>query len=1242
MKLSDDQLKIVNMRDKNILVSAAAGSGKTRVLVERIMSRLRDKEDPIDIDRILVLTFTRAAAGEMRERIALAISRELEERETDEHMLKQATLVHNAQITTIDSFCLDILRNNFTEIGLEPGFRTANEEEVATLAEEAMDEVLEEVLSGGEIEHLDEFLDRFECKDSIRKIKESILAVYKEANNAPFVEDYIEMRREDYNVADVASLKTSPWFLCMWTNVKETLASALDKIYALRRFCEENGPEEYIPICESDFELVSMLDKAQDLEELIGILREGVSFATLPRKTTCEAEIKEHAKSMRDLYKDLIKGITTRYADTSLDLLAQRMQSLNRSVGALLDIVLRYHLCLEDKKRQKGIVTFSDMEHMALKILLHKEGDRYVPSMVARDYRKVFKELMIDEYQDSNYTQEWLIHSISGEDEGIYDRFMVGDVKQSIYRFRNANPDLFVEKYDEYEKNGGDLKIKIDLSANYRSRKEVLETVNTVFERTFDRQLGGVDYDKRQRLYYGGLYDNIDGDDPDSYRSELMLLEVNPGDGISRETMETRMLADRIRHLIKEQMIFDKDTESLRPCRYSDIVILLRSMSYNIDDMRREFEAQGIPVHTASKGGYFDTPEITSILNYLSILDNPGNDIVFYGVLDSVFGGFDEKDAVCLKVLDKSSLYETLKYLALTDRDDIEDNNDKETVLRFFEACGYAQGGFDGLKGRCTDFYKRLSAYRDMVPYTPVYRLLRLIYSDHSYVDHVASLPGGEQKKANVLALLSKAEAYEHDGFRGIFDFNRYTERIHKYESEEGEVMTLSENADVIRIMTMHKSKGLEYPICILAGLNRKFNLKDSSEEIIFHSRYGMGLDFVDTKKRAKYRDLRKRFIADAINLDSKSEEMRVFYVAMTRAKEKLIMSATLKDIDSEFKRYEGDPTDIAERKKIGSYLDILRLSRGDDDWNGQCILSIIKPEDIEIGQIEDATIAHVKRDGLEEKLTRMSQDDLDIIASIRDRIDFAYPHPELKELYTKTSVSELKMAAIHQMEENIYDVPDELYASARNGENDNFEAADNKDKKRIYATEEEYIPSFIKKEEEQVSGAAVGSAYHRIMELLDFAATTDSFDRDDLDMQMRKHIDSGALLETDYELADKEKIVRFVKSKLGRRMQKAAESGLLCREKPFVMGIAANRLNDRFPEEEMVLIQGIIDAFFTEEGNIILLDYKTDTIKNEKQLTDRYKTQLDYYEEALARITGMPVSERLLYSFCLETVIRG
>lgn len=1208
LNLSPAQKEIVELRDCNILVSAAAGSGKTRVLVERIISRIMDEKDPVDIDRILVLTFTNAAAAEMRGRITEAIMKLAREKGAGEHIKRQTALIHNAEITTIDSFCLGILKNNFAEIGLEPGFRIVNENEIKSVADEVLDEVLEEALADPDVECRREFFDRFESKDNLKKIRKSIEDTYKEADKAPFFNDYIEERRCDYNVQDEDELGLSGWVSELVSDIEERISDAGKALASLREQCMTEGPGEYLRICDSDEKIIDRLKGAKDIKELWSCLGEDISWDRLPARTDCEQEVKERAKELRELYKDLINDIKKDFFQIPPKVQAEHMRDTEKAVNGLLGLVKRYKEKLDEEKRKRGILTFSDIEHLALEILLVKDNTGYVPSRVALDYRKSYKELMIDEYQDSNHIQEWLIHSISGEDDGVYDRFMVGDVKQSIYRFRNADPTLFMEKYEQYQKGGRPLR-RVDLSVNYRSRKQVLDTVNAVFKKVMDRNIGGVDYDEDNRLNYGGLYeDKYGSESPDVYKSELLLLQKDTVSSLSKEEQEARLIADRIKGLIKEQPIYDSDTGRSRPCRFSDIVILMRAIPANIDDVRRIYEEEGIPVHLTSKGGYFDAHEIVTVLNYLSILDNPLNDIAFYGTLVSIFAGLSEEEAALLKLSGEKSIYHSFKRVC----DESEAFNDLKRI----------DGNiYQALREKCLLFNERYTHYRNKIPYTPVYRLLREILKDSDYINLISAFPGGEQKKANVLALLSKAEGYKKAGFTGIFDFCKYIERLHKYESDEGEVMTLSEDSDVVRIMTMHKSKGLEFPVCILSGLGRKFNMSDSKDEVIFSHELGLGLDHVDTLRRIKTLDIRKKFIASRIRREAVSEELRVLYVAMTRAKEKLVMVATVDDIDKATADYPYDPMSISGRLSIGSFYEVLRRTRGDNDWDGQCSEIVFTPDKMGKKELASNLQAGRKREELTEILTELSEHDMRIADEIKIKLLAKYPHKELEGLYTKTSVSELKMASIHDalIKEEALDLPAEFFGLHE---------------------EEEYIPSFVTKREEKITGARVGSAYHRVMELLDLSLETVMWSKDKIDDSMNIHIESGRILREEYDLVDKDKVVGFLNSDIGKRVCRAAARGKLYKEKPFVLGIAANRLNEGFPEEETVLIQGIIDVYFEEDGKLVLLDYKTDRIKSEEELINRYMTQLDYYEEALARITGMPVVKRVLYSFALEKAV--
>lgn len=1203
-EFSPEQRKVIDLRDCNILVSAAAGSGKTTVLVERIIQRLLDENDPVNIDELLVLTFTNAAAGEMRERISKAINDNLILHPDNEHLKTQAMLIFNAMITTIDSFCLSVLKNNFTEIGLEPGFRTANEAEMKFITEDILDETVEEII-GSEDTDIRAFLDRFESKDSVKKIRAAIYEAYAEANKAPFVEDYFDEHVGDYDAADYEDLTKKTWFIDMMQkitdDIKETVHSANTLLDRVRAY----GPAEYEAAIEKDVEMLTDLAKMADYRAL-SVALSNFKFGDIGR-SKADDSIKEPIKKGRELYKDLINGIVKNYFFQDIDVTLASMKKTARVNRGLMECARIFYQKLEEEKRKRGIITFSDMEHMALKILLAHGDGGYVPSAVARDYRMQYKELMIDEYQDSNYIQEALIHAISREDEGVYDRFIVGDVKQSIYRFRNANPELFMSKYLEYDKEDGPLR-RIDLSKNYRSRDEVLSTVNVVFERVMDKDIGGVDYDADSRLYTGAEYYVESGVDN---TSELLIVPAKEVGEYKAAELESMLIVKRIKELISDFKVQDKD--KMRACEYRDIVILVRSTGDFTDTLGSILEEAAVPAFFTSKTGYFGATEVVTLLNYLGIINNPYNDNLMYGSLKSLFGDFSENEIALIKIINSDSLYKGVKYLTETALEDIYSERPEIKDL-----------GVDIVKDKCIRFVEKLDCYRDMVKYTPIHELLRLIIDDFEYIPYFQAFPMGDRRRANIDMLLVKAESFETDGFRGLFNFIRYIEKLHKYEEDEGEVITLDENANVVRIMTMHKSKGLEFPVCILANMSKGMNRLDERKEVVYHTNYGMAMNYIDVKRRAKYSDMRKKFLVSRIHSDSLSEELRILYVAMTRAKEKLIMTAVSDKVEElPSSTQDTGLAPYTERVKIGSYLDVIRASRFSDDWNGQLNISVFTSEDLVNIDAKEALSMQNRFDRLT-AITENSKDyaDKETAASIREYIEYEYPYDNLKGLYTKTSVSELKMSAINEglLAGEIDDIPDDFF--------------------KVHEPDR-YVPSFIREDEShEVSGATRGSAYHRVMELLPFSKVTDVISKESIDEIMNACIKEGRISEADYKLVDISKVIRFLESDLGVRMREADKRGDLFKEQPFVLGVPANRLSKEYPESETVLVQGIIDAFFYEGDDIILMDYKTDHVKSESELVDRYKTQLDYYDDAISRISGKKVSERIIYSFALEKIL--
>lgn len=1223
---TDDQLKVIELRNRNILVSAAAGSGKTTVLVERIIRMISDEENPVDIDHLLVLTFTNAAASEMRERISDAIDEQLKIHPENEHLQRQATLIHNALITTIHSFCLFLLKNNFNEIGLEPGFRIADEGELKLLKEEILDELLEELFDNKEIEGFEEFADRFITGNNTGGLKEIILDVYRYSMSYPFAQDWLNERRNDYNIQSEEEFLNSSWGNMFLKMIKDTMKECMELTGKNLSLCQEtDGPYLYEPALISDMELLEKAKKCNSLSDFYYFYQD-LSFTKLASKKddSISTQKRESSKQLRDAVKSTLQDIKKKYFSINPDDLLTQMKENHKIIDTLVSTVLLFMDRFGMKKREKKIIDFTDMEHLSLQILLKKQDGEYVPTQTAIDYSSYFKEIMIDEYQDSNMVQEWILQSIAGEKDGRFNRFMVGDVKQSIYKFRLACPEIFMEKYDTYKKEDG-CKQRIDLSKNYRSRKEVIGSVNYLFEKIMSKELGNISYDETSALHEAADY-------PDSLcdnTTELMLIEKEDSK-LSKQEQEALAIAYRIKNLVGKFNVKDKKTGDLRKTAYRDIVILLRTNSGWDEEFKRILEQEGIPTYIASKTGYFSTNEIRTVMNFLRVLDNPKQDIALFGTMISCFGGFSEDEVAMIRTLGKKSLFSCLKKCA------DEQITEEE------------KGKFKGILypiQKSRSFLELIGKYRKKVPYEPIHKLLRELFIETDYLYEVAAMPYGEQRRANVSMLLEKAESYEKSSYRGLFHFIRYMEQIQKYDVDYGEAATLNENADVVRIMSIHKSKGLEFPICFVSGLSKKFNMSDAREQVILDSNYGIALDYVNVEKRVKYSDLRKKIIAEKMRQDNLAEEIRVLYVALTRPKEKLIMTGIVDDFQKlvvNLKSHQCFTPSflyLRESSYLELILDALMNEKGLTDalseygydanesrkQSGAPLFQVncLKPVNVMGGKIKEKVSQYARKEELIKKL-ESNCDKNSYLEKLKDQITFLYPHGNLQKLYTKTTVSELKMAAM----------------KAEFSNDNREEAADTLFKE---SNAEVVIPRFAGNEV-KVSGTARGSAYHRVMELLDFEQFDSKQDKQSYQIILKKQLDDfeakGRMTKDEINIVDTKKIGEFLETELADRMRNAQEENNLHREQPFVLGVSAKKLSSDFPMEETVLIQGIIDVYFLEGNDIILLDYKTDTVKEAKELIERYQTQLIYYTEALERITGLKVKEKLIYSFALKQVI--
>ena len=1286
MKFTEDQQRVIDLRNCNILVSAAAGSGKTAVLVERIVELVSgsgcDSAQAVDIDRLLIVTFTNAAAAQMRERITKALSDRVEVEPDNEHIKKQLMLIHNAKIMTIHSFCLYLIKNHFNDIGLDPDFRTADEGEIRLLKQEVLSELLEEQFALGRQEFTD-CVEYFAYDGREKRLEELIERLYTFSGSYPFPEKWLRQHRMDYHVETFEELVKTEWFAGMMQEISALLQECKEQEKAALKVCEEpDGPYFYAAALEQDQELIAGLEQelasvvqtasepeqsvasaemdssvAKDAFEALAARVQGISYARMaPKKDdSVSAEKRELVKAMRERVKSLLGTLSEKYFASGPKQWLAECRQADAALCELVDLALLFGERLTEKKREKNLLDFEDMEHLALQILLkEEENGQMVPSDTALEYREQFVEILIDEYQDSNLVQEFLLQSISGEDDGRFNRFMVGDVKQSIYKFRLARPELFLEKFATYQKEDGNC-VRVDLKQNFRSRHEVTDCVNDLFLQLMHRELGGVEYDADAALYPAAQFPEADGEAANArdksaeirrhqqkhridaaaearekgaalggeekqgsavpvstaceasiarspYEPELCIAAISGEKGEDPKELEAKMIAGKIREIVGKLPVRDSESGQLRPARYQDIVILLRTTSGWDETFKKILEENAIPVFVTSKTGYFAATEVQTVLNFLRVLNNPLQEIPLFGVLKSVLFGFSDAQLATLRALDetgKRCLYDCVKLAAG------EGESGEGSV-------GYGSGsnGADAsLREKCCSFLSFLNRYREYAVYLPIHKLMEQFLEETGYLYTVSALPGGVQRRINVEMLLTRAESFEKTSYSGLFHFIRYMEQLEKYDIDYGETGASDENADVVRIMSIHKSKGLEFPVCFVSGLSKRFNRQDSVAPVLMDMDLGLAIDWVDPTARIRHTTLKKNVLARKLNADSMGEELRVLYVALTRAEEKLILTGTCKEdkLPQEDTAQGAYGYSALRLQEASSYYDLVLPA-----WQSVGRrLQICTQEELLQAELVRASLGYNSRQKLFEEAGKEPEA---AELALCERLQKPYAHENLAGLFVKTTVSELKKEGMQE------------------------EAAEGL---TLFPEEEvvPYLPQFIKEQEETVSGTTRGSAYHRLLEIF-------PFERQETwtAAKIRTVIEeckADRRLSEEYAAAiNVYKIRAFLQTPLAARMAKAARSNRLHREQPFVLGLSANRLNTDFPEDETVLIQGIIDVYLEEEDGIVLADYKTDLVKDPKELILRYRVQLDYYEEALVRLTGKCVKEKLIYSFGLEQEI--
>ena len=1226
VRWTEEQKKVIDVRNKNVLVSAAAGSGKTAVLVERILSLVcgeGEDEKPLDVDRLLVVTFTKAAAAEMRERVGLALEKRLEADPENEHLQKQQTLIHSAQITTIDSFCQYVIRNYFHQIDLDPAFRIGDEGELKLLKGDVVQELLEEHYGAEDPEErarFTEFVEVYATGKSDVAIENLILQLYEFAVSYPYPKRWLAECMEPYRAQTEEDLERSPWMQFLMNYVNRTFADLEQEIRRMLDICHlPGGPYMYEDAVQADLLQVQELLSCRGYENIRERLTD-LSFARLSTKKdpNVEEERKNQIKAFRESMKKSLKDLKEKFFNLPLTGVLDVIQKAAPTTAVLLSLTAEFADRYQEKKRLKNLADFPDLEHLALEILVEdvETGEdsrmKIVPTDAARELSARYAQIMIDEYQDSNLIQEIILNSVS-RGQGIPNVFMVGDVKQSIYRFRLARPELFMEKYHTYPQSDEAAEIRIDLHKNFRSRREVLEGTNDVFEKLMTEAVGGITYDSAAALYLGA-----EMPEPESGINvpELLLLEKNKDSlpetedtdqaELTDRELEAHAAADCIRRVMAEGKVWDREAGAFRSVRYGDIVILLRSLTGWGDVYARVLNAAGIPAHTESRTGYFTTIEIQTLLNLLRIVDNPRQDIPLAAVMKSMIGGFTDVELAKIK-----SAYPDVKFHEACRK--YAEKKKKENVKKQDAKGKDAECTIEvQIQEKLQTFFHNLRTYREHAEFLPIHELIEELLRITGYGDYLAAEPAGAQREANVRMLIERAIAFEKTSYRGLFHFVRYMEQLQSYKEDFGEAGILGENENAVRIMTIHKSKGLEFPVVIVAGLGKSFNRQDIRSRVVIHPELGVGVDWVDAELRTRTASLPKRVLQKALDLEMLGEELRVLYVAFTRAKEKLILLGSAAKLEEKM----GKSLSFRTISTAGTYLDwVLPAVAGSGESSFE-----VKTVTLE-GQTEEALIRQMEKEEQWEIFAHPEElpgTDEEYAKLLEKQLSDTYPWQEDITLQGKFSVSELKKMG--QTEEEDADT-------------------------LLYPAEEivPYIPRFMS-EKEPISGAARGTAYHRALECLDFR---ELYHSEKVKEGLARLVEEGRMTQEQADVVRPYDIYAFARTPLAKRMSAARAREEFHTEQPFVIRMPARELEIGCGSDEPVLIQGIIDAWFYEknengENEIVVVDYKTDFVKDGGELLKKYKKQLDYYQLTLERLTGKRVKEKIIYSFCLEEEIHA
>ena len=1160
-----EQKKAIDSRNGTVLVSAAAGSGKTAVLVERVLRRLMDSTNPCSADRLLIVTFTRAATQQMRERIFKAISDELRKNPSDEHLKRQLMMLPFAKISTIDSFCNDIVKENFHKLDLSPDYKMLEGAQLKILEADAVSKTLDEFYREDSPEFR-ELINILASGTDDSALSSLVLRLYNHSMAFARPEKSLDSLLNAYH--DDSPLKDTTWGQIVLLHAENVIFKCENLLIRMTYCLEEDEVvNEKYSACVKEMELrVNELKnlviggKWDDLYDSLLTLK-FPQLGRLPKGySSYQAEfIKKHKKTVTEyLTKKLPPYFCVKEEEHACD-----MAYLAPITEKLVEIVKRYSVILWEEKKKLNSVDFSDITHLALRLLVdYDENDEPCKTDLAREISGKFEEILVDEFQDINELQNTLFSAVSKNDSNL---FMVGDVKQSIYRFRQAMPEIFLKRRDalqDYVDNNYPAKITLD--RNFRSRSGVTENVNFVFSQLMSVDAGGLDYDEREALVAAASYE-----DCDFPQAELHVIgSLEDGSRVSRE-IEAQYIADRINSIIQSGMLVS-DKDGLRPVTYRDFCILMRATGGGRAEIYAEaLAANNIPAYVSNKAGFFASTEISTMLNLMRVVDNPLQDIPLLAVMLSPIYGFTADNLAKMRVDErKKPIYHCVLNAAASDR-------------------------------KSKDFLENLETLRMLSSTLSCSEFVRELYEVTGYKAIASALKNGSQRNANLNMLLDYAVKFEETGKRGLSGFIRFIDKVQRQNGDLESASDISEAADVVRIMTIHKSKGLEFPVCILADLNNSITNDNQRNIAAFHPDYGICFDRRDSKTKCQYSTVGKKALTLAEKGSAASEELRVLYVAMTRAKERLICITRYDNIGNKLEDLALDADrqsvgindfDVLNKNSMADWLVMaylrhpdaskLRVAAGCDELDTlPCSQSLL----VNIANSVSKTVA-------ETEIRKQSEYDADLLEEIKKRIEYKYPYSDLAFVRAKSAPSEFESHGFSA----------EYFAAAK--------------------------PQFLSKS--GMNPASRGTATHKFMEFYDYTVC------DSIDAQLERMVASRHLTREEADVLEKDKLQKFFESDIARRIRNSEK---LLREKKVTVGIKAGELYPGLPGElhdETVVVQGYVDCAFVEDGELVIVDYKTDRGVTMQQLRERYRTQLKMYEFALSECTGMKVRGTLIYSF--------